>query len=390
MELPAALPRWTMSERGDPLTVTLDHAPSRSQLAWLVALGHSGHQIRWNGTMPPVAITAEQVADPRGGELLALAAPGGSTALLRDAVGPIDSLTTGANGAQLIVPRDAITDPGRDSLRAIIGGGDTTGARQPSPATVRPLFVVGAAGWEAKFTVAALEERGWRVDARLMVAPGVFVGSAPASLDTATVAAVIAFDTTVASLGSAISQFVRDGGGLVLAGNAANARNVSALAPGRPGVRVPAVTVVADTLGIASAGWLPIVQLTPDAQVVQRRGRDAAIAARRVGAGRVLQVGYDETWRWRMAGGPGSAARHRAWWAGIVSTVAYAPGGSDSTSVTSPFLAAPRADVTQALGEPRASPASMRGWSPDPRWLLAAIFLLLLVEWSSRRTRGLR
>src|SRR6185503_9484162 len=204
-ELQAALPRWTMAQRGDPLAVTLDRAPSRAQLAWLVALGHTGHQVRWSGTLPSIAITTERMADPRGGELLALATPSGSTVMLRDAVGSIDSLTTGANGAQVIVPRDALAENGRDSLRAIIGGGNAMGASEPPPATVRPLLVVGAAGWEAKFTVAALEESGWRVYARLMVAPGVFVGGAPASLDTGTVAAVIALDTTVASLGSAIS-----------------------------------------------------------------------------------------------------------------------------------------------------------------------------------------
>src|SRR6185437_16402071 len=136
-----------------------------------------------------------------------------------------------------------------------------------------------------------------------------------------------------------------------------------------------AVTLVSDTLVLASAGWVPVDALKPDAEIVQRRGPGIAIAARRVGAGRVLQVGYDETWRWRMAGGPGSAAQHRAWWAGIVSAIAYAPSASDSAPTASQFLAAPRAEVTQALGEPRASPLTMRGRWPDPRWLLAAIFL---------------
>jgi hypothetical protein len=62
-----------------------------------------------------------------------------------------------------------------------------------------------------------------------------------------------------------------------------------------------------------------------DAVVLESRDGVAMIAARRLDAGRVMQVGYDETWRWRMAGGDESTAAHREWWSRLVAAVAYAP-----------------------------------------------------------------
>jgi len=100
----------------------------------------------------------------------------------------------------------------------------------------------------------------------------------------------------------------------------------------------------------------------------------------------VLQVGYDDSWRWRMAGGPGSEAAHRDWWSRVVSSVAYAPVTANTQSRT---FDAPVASLFGKLGPPRPAPVSSRG-TVDPRLMLALILLLLLVEWTSRRLRGLR
>ena len=40
----------------------------------------------------------------------------------------------------------------------------------------------------------------------------------------------------------------------------------------------------------------------------------SSLAARRAGAGRVVQLGYDETWRWRLAGSGDAPTAHRDYW----------------------------------------------------------------------------
>lgn len=110
-------------------------------------------------------------------------------------------------------------------------------------------------------------------------------------------------------------------------------------------------------------------------------------AARRVGAGRVVQLAYEDTWRWRLQGGDGAVAAHRAWWTRAVAAAVAPP-------LSAPFTApgaegAPMARLVDALGPPsdRPAPAAPRGLPP---WLLPAICMILLVEWGSRRLRGAR
>jgi hypothetical protein len=100
-------------------------------------------------------------------------------------------------------------------------------------------------------------------------------------------------------------------------------------------------------------------------------------------------VGYDESWRWRMAGGPGSEAAHREWWTRAVGSVAYAPVRAVLRTATGD--AAPLARLIDDMGPAAAAPpASRSATSPDARVLLAAILLLLVAEWASRRLRGAR
>jgi len=113
-------------------------------------------------------------------------------------------------------------------------------------------------------------------------------------------------------------------------------------------------------------------------------------AARRHIAGRVLQTGYLETWRWRMSGGDDAPAQHREWWSRSVASVAYAP-----PIVKSPAGAddSPVAGLIEAIGsssqQSQSALASAAG--SISLWLLFAILSLsLLGEWASRRLRGER
>lgn len=106
-----------------------------------------------------------------------------------------------------------------------------------------------------------------------------------------------------------------------------------------------------------------------------------------------MQSGYDETWRWRMAGGDEAVAAHREWWSRLVAAIAYAPlvrrsGTSDAT-----LDEAPLASLIDALG-----PASAYDTRLVPhndgglvtRVLFGLIVASLVLEWTSRRLRGAR
>ncbi|HEY9225698.1 MAG TPA: hypothetical protein VIP11_03570, partial [Gemmatimonadaceae bacterium] len=253
-----------------------------------------------------------------------------------------------------------------------------------------PIVVIGGASWEGKFVVAALEERGWPVIARFAVAPNVDVaaGASAPLLDTARIAAVVAIDTLVQRFGTAIERYVRSGGGLVLAGPSGLAPAAASLAPGVIGARWRPAVLPRDTLDLGSTGFFPVGQLKSDAVPLERRPGGVAVAARRVGAGRVIQVGYDDSWRWRMAGATGSESAHREWWSRLVSAVAYAPEAPRAASM--PSSSAPLAFLVDRVGPPRSLPSTGAGVQIDRRVILALIMILLLAEWSSRRLRALK
>ena len=149
------------------------------------------------------------------------------------------------------------------------------------------MLVIGDAGWESKFVVAALEEEGWKVDAFIRVAPNVDVtqGSA-AVIDTARYSAVVALDGAASPYASRIIEFARTGGGVVLTPQAATP---DAMAP----LRVGAVGRTTGDARAAQAGGsvtlttlalAPITSLRSDAVPLERRAGTVATAARRVGA----------------------------------------------------------------------------------------------------------
>jgi hypothetical protein len=210
------------------------------------------------------------------------------------------------------------------------------------------------------------------------------------AIDTAHFSAIVALDTVLGTVGPQIARFVREGGGLVLLADAANAPAVRAIAPARVGTKSAAAIRAFD--GAEPVNAMPVYPLESvrsDAVPLSRRGTLLTSAARREGAGRVLQAGYDETWRWRMQGGSDAVAAHRAWWSRMVGSVAGGGTFKVSDGMAS-AEGAPLARLVDALGpattvEPPASvPRQL------PAWLLPALLIFLLAEWGSRRMRGAR
>ena len=380
-ELTTRLPQLTRSFGNVAIHVAMPTTPELWQTDWLRALDHSGRALSWSGSPPAVAMSVEPIADPDGGMRVDVAAPNGSVVSLRDDASEIDSVRIANLGAAIATPIAVGTLRGRVN-------GETFSAPAADSVHLRSVMVVGAAGWEGKYIVSSLEERGWPVIARFTVAPNVDVTQGTIqTLDTSRVAVLIAIDSTVATLGPAVERFVRAGGGLVLAGPAPLAKNVASIAPGSIAQRTRPNVKPTDTVRLGSTGFYP-VSLKDDGIALEKRTDGVAVAARRVGAGRVIQVGYDDSWRWRMAGASGSERAHREWWSRIVASAAYAPVVRTSTATSA--AAAPVVALTDRLGPPRVLSSDIPSAPIDRRWLIAFIMLLLLTEWASRRLRGLR
>jgi hypothetical protein len=180
---------------------------------------------------------------------------------------------------------------------------------------------------------------------------------------------------------------------VVLAGSAARIPAVAALAPGTLGRRVAGVAgAIASAAPRTGLGAFVIASPKSDAITLESRDGAAVVAARRANAGRVMQSGYDETWRWRMAGGDEAAAAHREWWSRLVGAVAYTPVLSTAASPRS-VDETPLASLIDALG-PAAAPDTRASPRGDParvtRILFALVIASLLLEWASRRLRGAR
>jgi hypothetical protein len=375
---------WTRAPATTAIHLELPVVPAAWVVDWLAALRHSNHLVSWSGSPPVVALATEPVSDPEGGVRIDVAAPTGTNVIVRDEGSVIDSARVSTLGATFVTPvviGDVTASVG--AQRATVSPADSV--------SVRSVVVIGGAGWEGKFIVSALEERGWPVSARFSVAPNVDVtqGATP-SIDTARVSAVIAIDTSIQSQASTLERFVRSGGGLILAGAAAQSGALRAIAPGSVGVRTRPTVHPSDTMRLGSTGFYPVTSLNNGGVPLDRRADGVVLAARRVGAGRVLQVGYDDSWRWRMAGAPGSERAHREWWSRLVASVAYVPP-SPPRPAGDAGSSAPLARMIERLGP--AQPGRDVGADRPPvdrRLLLALILTLLIIEWGSRRLRGLR
>jgi hypothetical protein len=382
--LSSALTAWTLAPVPTSVHVTFATAPRARELDWLRALAGAGVRVGWSGdSIPPTAVEVAARTDPAGGVRAFVAAPPGSHATLSDAVGLLDSVTVGAGVNALTVPMAS------GALDVAIGDQH---ARAGAPDSVLPrqVVVLGAAGWEGKFVVASLQERGWKVSSRLRVAPGIFASQGmPLALDTAHTGAVIALDSSAASYGVAITAFERSGGGVVLAGDAPLAPAFRAISAGRAGARVPAASIsFASATPRRALGFYPVLSIASDAVALESRDGRIAAAARRVGAGRVVQLGYDETWRWRLAGTGDAPAAHRDYWSSVVAAAAYRATARTAATLED---AAPLASLHAALGDPTVAHGALAIVGARlPWWMFAALAVLLLAEWGSRRLRGAR
>jgi hypothetical protein len=392
-ELGDALVRWT---REAPATahVTFAALPTPRDRDWLGALGGAGTSVSWErdgqsgGILPALALAVEPVPRPDHGVIVRVAAPPTSNPMLHDGAGTIDSLVVAAGGAVAWLPgvagpvvaegsRGIASDFVRDSLE------------------LRPVLVLGAAGWESRFTIAALEESGWQVAAQLRVSPMASVvqgGADRIAIDTANYSAVIALDSTAAARAAAIARYVRAGGGLVLAGQAAADPAFATLRAGTPAARQTGIIgAVRSDDPRRGLPLRPIESLRPDAMAIDRLNDRVTMAARRVGAGRVVQSAFEESWRWRMEGEGGALAEHREWWNDAVAGVAFASRLERGATAFERGDPAPLAALHARLGAP-SSPDVIDGGRAAliiPTWLLAGLAALaLLLEWASRRLRG--
>ncbi|MBV6521033.1 MAG: hypothetical protein MNPFHGCM_01156 [Gemmatimonadaceae bacterium] len=352
---------------------------------WLRALSRAETTVRWrpSRSLATLAVQAERSVEPGGGLAITMLAPRAMPIVVGDDDGIIDSLRTGdgalsiaatVTGALHVRTDDVAADvPRRDSL------------------PIRSVVIIGQATWETKFIAAALEESGWPVVVSMRVAPGVVVGpGATIPLDTTHVSAVVVLDS-VATRAADVARYVRSGGGAILAMGAVLSPAIASLAGVSPAQRLRgelgALTSSDPVNGLAATTF---TIRDSRSSVLDRRGSAPIVVARRSGAGRVLALGVEDTWRWRMAGASGSVEAHRRWWSRTVASVAYAPltiatedGGLD---------AAPTAAMYAALGAPASfvtSPSALPKIVVD--WLLVAVILIgLMGEWASRRLRGAR
>jgi hypothetical protein len=349
------------------------------------ALAHSGTQMSWNGNLPPNAVSVQPVASPRGGLRVLAAAPSANRISVSDDLGLIEGASAHGGGATFDIPAAS------GNLAAITGGSKAKSDLTDSIRIGRVL-VLGGAGWESKFVVAALEEDGWKVDADMRVAPSVDVTQgSTASIDTARYSAVIALDGTAASRASDIARYVNSGGGLILAGTATSLEAFAGLRAGATGNIQTASILEAEpgSATLKSLALVPIVSLKSDAIRLDLRDGVTATAARRHNSGRVLQAGYVDTWRGRMSGGDNGPADHRNWWTKSVASVAYAPVVKEAAVNNDN---APVARLVEALGPQSQTATSLASHARSiSLWFLFAILSLsLLGEWASRRLRGQR
>ena len=360
--------------------VSFDETPSPLVRDELAAMARAGTRVTWSGrALPPLAISAERVREPSGPVRITVVST--DRVEVRDDLAVLDTLRADSGATFEICAASGAFSARSGQSRAVIAADGASG--------LKPVLVLGHASWEAKFVVAALEEAGWKVETRFGVAPRADVSKGtPGAPDTSRYAAVVALDSVLGSAGAKLAQFVREGGGLVLVADAANAPLVRQLSPARAGARRVAATRGFDrVVPWSSLALYPLESVRSDAIWLSMQGTLLAAAARREGSGRVVQVGYDETWRWRMQGSGDAVASHRAWWSRLVASVVAFP----APRATESGLAegAPIARMVESLGAATVAAPDTRSNRLAP-WLLPVILVVLFMEWTSRRLRGAR
>lgn len=362
------------------LRVQFENSPTAIARDSLAALVRAGRTVTWSGDIAPLAVMAEPVREP--GTRWRIAAVGSGPLILRDSLGVIDSLALAS----------AVTlEPTRGPAQVVQGS--TVAASTPRHmAPPRRAMVLGRVGWEARFIITALEESGWSVDARLALGREREVRQGDGSARIERHDVVIVTDSLSANANAAsLARFVRAGGGLILAGEASGAGAPALRAISGARVQRLEEPETESFEGHEPTHALPLFALgaiAGDASLLEDREGTPAVVARRVEAGRVMQLGFAETWRWRMQGEGRSVEEHRAYWSRLAGLVARGDA-RPALVVADARDAAPLAALVQAIGSPSAASASTpAGGPPFPTWLGPIILLALLVEWGSRRRRG--
>ncbi len=380
----------------DTLDVTLSGVPAPHARAALRALRGSGHTVRLRAasTLPALAVAAEDEWRALGGTRILVAGSDSLGASVSDGAGALDSLTlsSGGNRSQS-GPVQGLLRVDAPTVRASV-----MSLRAGSPDAARVL-VLGDATWESRFLVSTLEEAGWPVDMAVTLSPRVTIsqGAARAPVRNRH-AIVVLLQGAPASSIAALPQFVRDGGGLVIVGEAARNAGLASLRAGAPGATIAGeLGAEASTEPRHGLDLVPVASLAAGSITLESRDGRVAVAARRVGAGRVLQVGYDNSWLWRMAGNDDAPVAHRRWWTTLLSSVVplSVPLTHNLSAEHDTVDAAPVAALARDLGLPAIGTATLapvrENWraSLDPRWLLALALLSLVASWTLRRWRGL-
>ncbi len=380
--------------RQDTIAVTLDGVPDARSRAALRAVRGSGQALRIESSAMPnaLAVASEQEWKASGGTRVQLVSGDSLRQPVTDAAGLIDSLAIDSTGLR------TRSGPIAGVLR--MGGASALPLTYTEPADASVL-VLGTATWESRFLIAALEEAGWLVDAAVSLSPKVTITQgATRTPSRGRHAVVVLLPGAPTAAVSALPGFVRGGGGLVIVGEAARMTGLASLRVGAPG------TTISGEAGAEASDeprhgldLVPIASLTSGSIALESRDGRVAVAARRVGAGRVLQVGYDNTWLWRMGGDDDSPEAHRRWWSTLLSGLVPVRGPTRGVAITpehDTLDAAPVAALARDLGLPVIRTASS-GMAPaatmiesfDPRWLLACALLTLVASWTLRRWRGL-
>lgn len=384
--------------RSDSLDIELLGVPDARSRALLRAVRGSGHHVRIAApvALPVTAVALEEEWRTSGGTRVQLIGGDSASRVIRDGAGLIDSVRIDRTGLR------SRLGPVMDVLHADAAGvrasAAAIGAALPAEARV---LVLGDATWESRFLVAALEEAGWPVDVGVTLSPRVIVTQGASLVPSrARHAIVVLLPGASPSAVRTLPAFVRSGGGLVIVGEAARSAALGTLRAG-----APAATVSGEIGAEASAqprhglDLVPIAALASGSVSLESRDGQVAVAARRVGAGRVIQVGYDNSWLWRMAGNDDAPVAHRRWWSALLSGIVprTAPVSRNATDAEHDTLdAAPVAAMARDLGLPVIRPTliattATRSFaaSLDPVWLLVLAVISLVASWTLRRWRGL-
>jgi hypothetical protein len=381
----------------DTVRVTLSGAPTARARATLRALRGSGRRVTLQAAsaLSGLAVATEHEWRLAGGTRVQVADNGASRVALSDNAGELDSLTAMNGGAQVkLGPVQGVLRAGVASLHAAVA---PLSARRAD--SVRVL-VTGNATWESRFIVTALEEAGWTVDVALTLAPSVVVRQGESRVPSrARHGVVVVLPGASAAAVAALPAFVRRGGGVVIVGDAARDARLAVLRVGSPAAQVRGeVGAEASADPRHGLDLVPLASLTDDAVPLELRDGRVAVAARRVGAGRVLQVGYENSWLWRMAGNDDAAAAHRRWWTVLLSGVVPQTVDFGASSVLpehDTLDAAPVAALARDFGRPQigtmasAAPQTHFLASVDQRLLFGLALLSFVASWTLRRLRGL-